>query len=126
MNAEKEKAQWEKTKYFGDKIAALVANPVMLLVGGFAATNILQHTKYAEVEVMEDTTVTADENRWIKLVFPQWGIFFPPKTVVYRAGTKIPMTVLTDDQANLARTALLAYAGASGLSGVMDILKGNK
>ena len=102
LNAEKQKLEWEKTKYFGDKVSQVVLSPVALLIGGFVLTNVLQHKVYGYYR--ED-----------KPGFIEWlgGV---------REGSTTAMTYLTEDQANMLRTGLVAMVAMD--TGFMDKLKG--
>lgn len=111
---EKRQAAWEKQKYFLDKAWGLVANPAGLLIAGFVATNILQHTKIGVVTVEE-----GGSSPWWSFLPPLWFLPTGPQPTTTKT---IPMTVITDDQANALRAGLVtAFAGGTG---IIDALKG--
>lgn len=106
-------------KWGVEKVLDVITSPAIALVGGFALTN------YAQNKVIGYTTTdnkTYNFNWW-NAVFPQWSLFIPDFTEQnIPAGN--PMTILTPDQANLARAALVALASSGLVGNIAGILKG--
>lgn len=126
MNVEKRKVQLQERqqlidlgKWGVDSVVKLASNPAFTLVGGFILTNMAENTVIGKTSV-DDTTI---DYNWWNVVFPQWSIFFPDKeTHTIPAGS--PVTLLTKDQANVARAALVALASSGLVGSLTGLLKG--
>lgn len=108
----------EKERQAFELAKGLVVNPVTMLVAGFSLANILEHV---EIGKTKEITTTTHNNSILRVLFPPLAIFMPDKTVTSPAGSSI--NVLTEDQANVLRTALTVYALGAGFSPVLKELK---
>jgi len=110
---------WEKQKYLLDKgtdALKVLANPVTMLVGGFALTTVLEHTK---IGVTDNDTKEVKVNWWPTLLGPLGLLLFPDAGKVTDIPAGSPVYVLSEDQANVCRGALVALA--AGQSGLLNL-----
>ena len=114
----KSERDWERVKYLLDKAAPVATSPVFLLIGGFVLSNYLQHTHMAYVTKHTTGHWEIDLNPSLIFPFLTHGIkWIPDETDV------IDMTFITDQQADLLRTGLVA---AAALPNITDIIKAVK
>lgn len=113
----KERQQFIDIGKFGvDKAVELVSNPAIALVGGYLLTNLAQN-KVIGYTTADQTTISRN---WLDVLFPMFSTFIPDYTErTVPAGT--PLTLLTDDQANICRAALLALASSGVVKDVAGL-----
>ena len=114
---EKDRQTWERLTYGLDRFLPILANPVTMYVGGFALTNILEHTKIGVTQTSTTTESINKKNAALAFLFPWLNPFIETNTTTTQpAGA--PIYALSADQANVARAGLVALAvGQSGLLG---------
>jgi len=95
----------------------LLTQPAVALVGGFVLTNLAENIVIGKTQ----TERVIVEQQWWQHLFPMWSLFIPDtKETTIPAGQ--PLTLLTKDQANVARAALVALASGGLLTSIKDVI----
>jgi len=115
LKAQETKQVLDLAKFIVDKAVDLVSNPAVSLVGGFTLVNLAENKV---IGVTKNDRLIRRVNFW-GTMFPQFIDEFTDTTIP--AGT--PLTLLTPDQANLARVALVALASGGLVSNLAEVLK---
>jgi len=118
----KEREQLISLGKFGiDKAVDVISNPAIALVGGFILTNLAQN-KVIGYTTSDQKSI--DKNWW-NIIFPQWSLLIPDETEHTLPAGSVK-TLLTEDQANIARAGLVALASSGLVSNLAGLVKGIK